>query len=179
MGGKSSRMHQCKAELMVNDETFYQKIAHSMEKFGKVYLSVASKENHYDDFPLIIDEIKDCGPIGGIYSALNQVAEDYVFFCPCDCPTFTEKYFKNMLDAFTDDLDGLILSDDSGLTPTIGIYSKKLLPALTKQIVSKNYRLRVALNECNVKTYYSDHLIENINTPTDYAKFINNIKNNL
>lgn len=178
MGGKSTRMGRDKAFLPYNGIPFWKKISEEMMKCGSTYLSIDSiKRAPETDCNLILDEYSSIGPIGGIYSGLLKVKEDLVFFAPCDMPVLTSKLIHAIIGQYKEDYDGLIVSGRNGkIYPTIGVYSKRLLPIIQDKIKKNDNRLMKLVNEQKFKVVPVDTLLPefelmNLNTWEDYLEF--------
>lgn len=171
-GGKSSRMGRPKGLLNYNGYTFIDHIIYNSAVFDIQYIS--ADDNAYSRFgrELIGDKVKDTGPLGAIYSALNRCEKEYVFFIPCDMPFVNEESIFQLFDKMDTGADAIIFSADGRMFPTVGIYKKNVLPQVKKQINSGNYRLMGLLNSVNtqyVEAKYPQQF-KNINTPQDYSK---------
>ncbi len=71
MGGQSTRMGTDKAFLKVEDQYYYQKVAHILAPFCQeiiLSLNKTQAQNHVFEYPCIIDSFENQGPIGGILS---------------------------------------------------------------------------------------------------------------
>lgn len=178
MGGKSSRMGRDKAYLLYDSKPFWKKITDEMKQCGETYLSLDSSERAPDTaYQIILDEYAEIGPMGGIYSALRKVKEDLIFFAPCDMPTVTSAIIISLLDQYEEEYDGVILSGREGkYYPTIGVYSKRLIPDLQERILHKNYRMMDVVKKYRFKvvpieTIHGEEIeLWNINTPDDYMR---------
>lgn len=176
-GGKSSRMNgNNKAFLKYKDKTFIENIISELDIFDKIYISVDSKEKYKDlNYELIEDEFQEIGPIGGIYSALKVVKEDYVFVIACDMPKIKKNLIEILINSIEPEDKCVVFKDDEGrVYPLGGIYSKKSLPIIKEMIDNKNYKLQnlvkkldgkvLSISECNL-----DHeLFINVNNPEEY-----------
>lgn len=178
MGGKSSRMGRDKAFLLYHGTHFWKKIADEMMKCGPTYLSLDSINRAPDtDCSLILDEYSSIGPIGGIYAGLLKVKEELVFVAPCDMPVITAELMHAIVGQYEDEYDGVILSGKDGRRyPTIGVYSKRLLPIIRDKIKNNDYRLMKLVNEQKFKVIPVETLIPefelmNLNTWEDYLEF--------
>lgn len=176
MGGQSTRMGQDKAYLDYCGVPFWKQIADEMQKCGETYLSVNSRNNSPNtSYSIIIDEYENIGPMGGICSGLNKIKESVAFFAPCDIPTIPVEFIQAVMDQYEENYDGVVVASKTGKCyPTIGVYPKKILKQLRKQIEEKDYRLMNLIQSCNVKVVSEQELavtsfeLMNINTPKDY-----------
>lgn len=180
MGGENKRMGgQHKAFLEIEGESFLTRIVNEMEQFAPVVVSVNDGEKFKDlGYPMVVDEMKGIGPMGGIYTALKVLESDYVFVTACDMPFMTAEFGKFMYEkmkSLNPQPVALILSDGDGkFSPLGGIYSKRLLPYIEEMIAEENYRLGKLLKIAGAfilpisETPFSENVMRNINTPEEY-----------
>ena len=91
-GGKSTRMHRDKALLELDGIPYIQRIANQLGDFRERILSGNSKElSQSIGFRHVPDLFPDCGPMSGIYSALQASTSDAVFFVACDVESIVLK----------------------------------------------------------------------------------------
>lgn len=189
MGGKNTRMNGfVKGLLNIEGVTFLEKIISNMEDFQNIYLSLNNKIS-YENIPsiqnmnitIVVDIYEEIGPIGGIYSALKQCKEEYLFVTACDMP-FIDKSFINYLKQYLkEDVDVVLCYDkENRIYPLGAIYSKKMLPMIEAMIKENNYKLAKLIyasnyiSVCIEDTPFSAEIFTNINTYEDYKKFIDN-----
>ncbi len=184
MGGQNKRMNgNHKAFLSFNDMSFLEVILKSLDGFSKVYLSVDDKNKFsHLPYPLIEDLYPQIGPMGGIASALTQIDSPYLFVTACDMPFITKDYVDYMIHTLTTlshEVDCLVLCDEDGFFYPLGaIYSKKMLPRLLDMINNGQYRLQQLIRQSQYyalpikDTPIKKEVLNNINTPEDYEKFV-------
>lgn len=177
-GGKSTRMNgNNKAFLRYKESTFIDNILETLKEFDKIYISVDNKEKYLNlGYELIEDEYKEIGPIGGIYSALKIIKEDYVFITACDMPKVSKELI-NILKCNLRKSDRYVIFKDENerLYPLGGIYSKECLPFVEEMIYSKNYKLTNLVKKLNGKiislndTDIDKEALDNINNLKEYS----------
>lgn len=125
---------------------FSESISEVLGCFGKVYLSV-EEEAPYKclKFPLVLDEMPESGPIGGIYSGLKNCKEDALFVVACDMPFVTVKGIKRLLEVYSHRPKITIAWAEDQEQPLLGIYPKSALPYIEKLIQDGDYNLMHAL----------------------------------
>ena len=78
-GGKSSRMnYKDKAFIKYKDKAFIDNIIASGEDFEEIII-ISNKVENYKNFKIFKDIYKECGPLGGIHSALLNAKYDKVY----------------------------------------------------------------------------------------------------
>lgn len=186
MGGKNSRMEgNIKGLLKINEITFLEQIISVLEDFPTIYLSVNKRFSteeikKYEEMGLsvIVDIYDDIGPIGGMYSALKNCKEDYLFITACDMP-FINKDLINVLQSnMKQNIDIALFSKNKLLYPLGAIYSKNVIPFMEKLISNKEYKLSKLIRNSKFvelpleDTNLSDNIFENINTLQEYDQLI-------
>lgn len=176
-GGKNSRMnYNTKAFLSIDDEKFIERIIRSVNEFDEVIIS-CNELDKYEEFidrcTLVEDEIKDIGPIGGIYSTLKRIKNDRAFIVAADMP-FISRYLVNSLIRIDFNGDVLLPVVDGKEQPLCAVYKKTCLDKIKFQIENKNYKLKSMLKDLNV-TYIlvnDERAMTNVNTPEEYRDII-------
>lgn len=183
-GGQNTRMGKNKALLRFNNETFLERIGAQLTALDEVLLSVNEK-NQYPQakWEEVVDAYSQIGPMGGIYSALLACKASRLLTVSCDMPFFTSGLAEYMGSFVSDEFDAfVVVTRENRVQPLCAIYSKSAVPVLKKQIDQKNYRLIDALALLRTKriplkhTVYADETVQNINTPTEYASLLRQLK---
>ena len=185
-GGRSRRMGRDKAALPWEGGTFLQAVAWQMEMFSEKYLSVSSEstygcgERSSDDlsgsWTILPDLIPDCGPIGGIYTALCVCRADLALVASCDIPAVKSSLFSLLLSQAGEDADLVYPVTSEGRKHlTCAVYRKSLAPVLEGQIRAGDYRLRILTELCRAKGVliedpFYQHMLTNVNTAAELEK---------
>jgi molybdopterin-guanine dinucleotide biosynthesis protein A len=174
-GGKSSRMGKDKGLC-----TFYGKpmVLHAVELLRQVCdnIIISSNNPDYSQFglPVVEDEIKNIGPLGGIYSGLKQTKSQDNFFLSCDMPMVTTdlvKYIVSEKEGFE-----IVIPMFNGLPePLCAYYNKQITDEMLEIIKSGEYKIQEIAKNFKVKflpidlhlPFYSDGLFTNINSQKD------------
>ncbi|MPQ47892.1 NTP transferase domain-containing protein [Marinifilum sp. N1E240] len=177
-GGKSSRMGTEKGLVAWNGKPL---IEYSLECIRGIcdQIVISSNKNCYNylNLPVINDEIKECGPIGGIYSCMKKIKADLYLVISCDVPNVPTQLFTDMIGDI-EDADLICPIDDSNRKqPLISVYSANCLSILTSELMDGNYKMMRLLDLLKVKLfqispnldYYNSKLLSNANSPDDVA----------
>lgn len=176
-GGKSSRMNgNNKAFLPYKEKDFLHTITDVLDQFDKIYISVDNKEKYkHIEYELIEDEYKEIGPIGGIYSTIKLMKNQYVFITACDMPKISKDIIRVLLNNVDKDDKCVVFEDDKGrIYPLAAIYSKDSLETVEKMIKDKDYKLKNLVHNLNGKIISLNHvdinkdMLDNINNPEQY-----------
>ena len=186
MGGKSSRMGQDKAQLLLGGQPFWKKIAQELSACGRLYLSVSQTcdEKALEGYPIIRDVVPDCGVMGGLYSAFQAIEEDLLFACACDMPFLNRRFVRWMLNRWEEEVqkgrqwDGIVVCGDDGKTyTTAALYHRRLQGKLEENVRKKRLRMHTFVREeANILLLPMEEVtsfsrcFQNINTPEDYRR---------
>ncbi len=175
-GGKNTRMNgQKKLFLTYKNKTFGELLLNALQSFPEIYLSVEDDAPYQSlGYPMIVDEISDIGPMGGIYSGLKHIDAQALFVVACDMPFLTKQVVERLINAYNDNPTVVLACDEKRVHPLLGIYPREILPVLEEQIRNKNYRLMDAISKVNYVTInipQDDLSATNINDVTEYQLF--------
>ena len=178
-GGKNVRMNgQNKAFLTTQTQTFIERLICELKDFDEIMISCANMEDYKNfNIKLVEDEIKDIGPLGGIYSCLKQARNDHLFICAVDMPGIKKELVEFLIQFISSDYDAYIIKTDTKVHTVCAIYRKTLLTAMENSINNKNYVILNPLDQGNVKyvdlkySCFPDDIVTNINTSSELAKY--------
>lgn len=174
-GGKNSRMNKkTKAFLKFEDKSFLELELNAIRMFDEIVISCNEKDLYRDlGYKLVEDEIKDIGPLGGIYTSLKETKYDEVLFIPSDMPFLDEEFIKKIYESKINK-DALIVRVNGNIEPLCSVYKKSSLEKIEKMIKEKNYKLKDLINNLSVE--YLDlkdtKKVRNINTLEEYENLL-------
>jgi len=99
-GGKSSRMGHDKAALLVGGEPLWQHQLATLRATQPAKLFISGKvDGPYagKGVEVIEDEFPDCGPLGGIATALRRCQSDHLLVLAVDMPAMTPDFLRKLL----------------------------------------------------------------------------------
>lgn len=138
-----------------------------------IIISSNNPEHGKYGYPVIHDEIKDCGPIGGIYSCLKKSETDLNFVISVDTP-FVPVEFLKFLTSQIENYDVVVPVHHSKKEPLIALYHKNCIPVIETQLALHQFKIQYLINLLN--TRFSDtnqwvkkvpFLFKNLNHPED------------
>ncbi len=181
-GGKSSRMGTDKGFLVLNGKAIVQHVIEQIQPaLDKVI--IVSDNPHYQKFGLEIigDLIKNIGPAGGIYSALNHASSNQIFIVSCDVPFINSAAVNFMIEA-SKQSQITLPQHENKIEPLFGIYSKQCLPQWKKNIQQGIIKLQSLVSQFDLlkvnvdnNTLFDKSFFSNINTKTDFENAIHEI----
>lgn len=138
-------------------------------------LAISGQNPEYNNFslPLVADTFQEIGPIAGIHSCLTHSATNWNLIVGVDLPFLNSDLITFLL-ASRDDFDCVIPQSPSGTEPLAGLYHKRILPEIEKQVQCGDFKLMNLLRKLNV--CFADcsglliefpRLFTNLNRPED------------
>lgn len=175
-GGKSSRMGTDKAFLEIGGKTLLHRAVEFCQPFcDEILVSSNNPEHKVGGFRLINDEIRDCGPMGGIYSCLKQSKNEWNFVLSVDA-VYVQKNFVNFLITGIQGFDVVVPIHSGKKEPLIALYHKKLVREFKLKLEAGNYKMHFLLEEVKTNFINSNHWLEtypklfyNLNFPEDFG----------
>jgi molybdenum cofactor guanylyltransferase len=174
-GGKSKRMGREKALLPYGDRTLVEIVAKTVRDVaGSVTLIGDPAKFGHLGLPVIPDEIASCGPASGLYTALRAADMDWSLIVACDMPGLLSGVLRSLLGAAeTTERSCVAASGTDGQPqPLCAVYHRRCLPALTRAIRDKRFRMRDFVKEIGaVWVPVENSALANVNTPSEWAEF--------
>ena len=178
-GGNSKRMGKDKACLLLDGQTFLDRIISQLDGMDDIYLSVGKADPYPGDSLIHIqDDYEDCGPMGGILKALRCCQHEVLFVTACDMP-FMDSQFAFYLAGFMgEDVDAVVPVDGDGRKHMLAaLYHKRIGSVVEAQLQSGERRVRRVLEKIRVRyVQVPNHDIEkklrNVNHPEEYKRLV-------
>jgi len=137
---------------------------------------VNGKDADYSHFNIdtVADIIPDCGPIGGLHTALHYASTPFVASLPADMPLLTKEVYQYLLQYLEDERPVIALSS-KGEEPLVSIWPKTSLPVFNELIEAGKFSLRIPIKKLDavlvslpdVLLGYTDDIFLNINYKED------------
>ncbi|MBN2891222.1 MAG: molybdenum cofactor guanylyltransferase [Bacteroidales bacterium] len=177
-GGKSKRMGKDKCLVKLGNKLLIQNTIDAFKPIVDTIIISSNREEHTQfGYKTFKDEFSDCGPIGGIYTALKNSQTEINIIAPCDMPFINYSLFKFLLEN-KKNFDAVIPVYKGKVEPLTGVYSNNILEIIKKQIKTGKFKILTLLESINTNfveinstlSFYSDKLFTNIN----YLEDLNN-----
>ena len=175
-GGKSRRMGQDKAGLVINDQALYTRSLQLLRRyFQKVIISGDRPDLSTQSIPSIPDMYPGSA-LGGIFTSLHTAETDWIFVTPCDMPHPDERILEMLLE-LRGCSDAVVPRGQQGYEPVFALYHKNCLPVFEaalqqgrKSIFSLYPQLNIHYLNCQDMPAGWEKSLMNINTPEDLIK---------
>lgn len=187
-GGKATRLGGInKALIEIEGETIISRIHRVLSPIccEVIIISNQSQVDYRIPANIYPDIIENCGPLGGIHSALHHSSNQTVLVVSCDMPFISANIANQLLDAYIKNqpkVDAIIPTLNGFNEPLLAVYSKQLFTKISEILSDrKGHRITDLLDSCNtikVDIEASPENIRsftNINTFDDYNTFTSSI----
>lgn len=177
-GGRSRRMGQCKAELIIGGEPLLAHTVRQLADFSELWLS-ANDPKLAEGLPvrLAADRYPGAGPLAGLEAVLSATACDALVCVPCDLPNLTADVPRLLAERFSPELDALVLADSTGrVHPLCGVFHRRTLPAIRRQLEHGERRVLDLLPHLRwacLSGEVPDRVLYNLNMPEDLLRLSN------
>ena len=137
-GGKSSRFGEPKSWAKFRGKRLIEYAVNLGTQLANEVFIVNGKSLDYSHLGIttIEDEITECGPIGGLYTALLKASTDKVIIMPVDMPYLNERIYCELL-KHSDKVRPVIARSHSGMEPLVSVWHKENISVI-KSFVNKN-----------------------------------------
>ncbi len=183
-GGLSTRMGEDKSRLIVEGRQLWERQALLLEAIGADAVVVSGPEEGPwagSRYRAVADDQEKVGPMGGIFSVMQELRPDRVLVLAVDMPQMEAGFLLRLLDRASECGVGVVPRVNGFWEPLAAVYSQGLMPLLREHIESSNFELQklvdegvrrglVAALECPEERARSCFL--NVNTLQDWQEYI-------
>jgi molybdopterin-guanine dinucleotide biosynthesis protein A len=178
-GGASRRMGTDKSQLLIERQTFTERIAETLLAVADsvTLVGFVSREAS-SSLPVVADIYPQWGALGGLHAALAACKRDWAIVVACDLPFVTAELFTFLAGRRLDHDAVVPIQQDRRPQPLAALYRvDPCLQRATELIEAAHRRpldLLEAVNTCWVQfdeltnLPQSEKFFVNINTPSDY-----------
>lgn len=172
-GGKSKRYGSPKAFAEKDGKYFYE-ISYQILAEICEHVIIVTREEFIERFPSNYDCITDvpsyrgCGPLAGIYSAMQHKRTEQYVVLPCDMPLLTYEVIANLLTFHTKDVT-LVVSEGYK-QPLVSIWNKRTKQTIEEALRNNEFKMTSVLDRLQVtyvdgrKLTDSPYVFMNVNT---------------
>lgn len=168
-----------KAKLVLGEMTFLERAVQACEGMHSICISV-DRADRYEGvtWPMVEDELKEFGPLEGIYQLVKASKAPYVLVIAMDMPFLNREFLEHLAGCVTGKEDCVVLMTEGKLQPLCSVYGKGILPVLEEMRRAGEHKVRHLYSR--VKARYVEanelgggiELLKNINTPEEYDEAV-------
>lgn len=168
-------MGQDKALLLYEGEPLAAHLARIVSQITQsTYLIGNPSYYSHLGYPVIPDAVTNCGPAGGIYTALLQNEAEWNVIVACDMPCITAELLRTLAQQTTQsDTDCIVPIGPYGAPePLCGIYHVRCRPVIERAIAEKRLRMRNLVHELRplLVPGIQPGCFANANSPADWSR---------
>jgi len=179
-GGASSRMGSDKSQLLLDDQTFVERIAVTLRMVTNSVSLVGSFNN--SELPTVADVYPKWGALGGLHAALSACRRDWAIVVACDLPLVTADLFQHLA-SLDNEYDAVVpIQPDGRPQPLAALYRVEPCRRVATELIEagrrrpldllKSVRTRWVEFDEIVNLPQAERFFVNINTPEDYYGII-------
>lgn len=180
-GGTSSRMGKDKAELLLEHQSFIQRIADTL--FAVINsVTVVGRSSTDPRLKTALDVYPSWGALGGLHAALQSCTSSWAFVIACDLPFVTSELVSCLADERSQYEAVVCIQPDGRPQPLCALYSVQPCLSVAAKLIDEGKRRPLDLLE-RVNTRWvpfseltelprSEKFFVNINTPEDYYEAV-------
>ena len=184
-GGASRRMGTDKSQLLIDRQTFIERIAKTLSNVTNSITSVAQSKNASLDastLPVVPDIYPQWGALGGVHGALTASTREWAIVVACDLPFVSSELFLHLAKLRLDHDAVVPVQMDNRPQPLAALYRIDPCRQRATELIEAGKRRPLDLLEA-VKTRWvvfeeirnldqAERFFVNINTPEDYHEAI-------
>jgi molybdopterin-guanine dinucleotide biosynthesis protein A len=172
-GGRSTHMGRDKALLPVEGTALVERTAERVRAAaGSVTLIGAPERYQHLGIPVMGDLIADCGPIGGLYTALKTTSAEWNLLVACDMPGLTVEFLRQLLGAAIE-RGRICLVPETGSEqhPLCAVYHRSAQDAVEFAILHKRLKMHDLTRLLKAASWpVSDpSALQNVNTSIEWS----------
>ena len=180
-GGASTRMGTDKSQLLIERQTFTDRIANTLRQVTDSVILVGRSAVD-SSLPSVPDVYPQWGALGGVHAALTACKRDWAIVVACDLPFVTSALFHHLASLRLDHDAVVPVQQDGRPQPLAALYRVDPCLQTTTELIETGHRRPLDLLE-TVQTRWvafaeirnldqAEQFFVNINTPEDYDEAI-------
>lgn len=181
-GGESRRMGTDKSQLILDGESFLERIAAKLATVTKNVVVVGKPAQPASRLQHLSDVYPKWGALGGVHTALASCAADWSLIVACDFPFVTAELFGRLA-SVREDFEAVAPIQRDGIPqPLCAFYQTGPCLKRAERLINSGERKPFALLQ-SVRTRWvpfaeiqdlpgAERFFENINTPEDYDRIV-------
>lgn len=177
-GGKSTRMGCDKAALVIGGQMLWKRQVDTLTATLPTELFIAGKCAPASGVEMIADRWENCGPLGGIASALARAKTPWLLVLAVDMPAMTSAFLSELVARAERTGRGTIPAIDEQWEPLAALYPVAALPLAASMIASGQFALRHFIEGAREVGFVDSlpvqdsALFANVNTQEDFRRIV-------
>jgi len=174
-GGQSRRLGRDKAVEPVGGQPLIRRVIESVSPISSEIVVVVADRARGEALPLAeghrvaLDIYPGKGSLGGIFSGLTAVQQEWGLVVACDMPFLNLELLRYMM-SLREDVDAVVPVLEGRPEPTHALYSRACLPYIEERLKADDLKIARFFDEVRVK-YVPEEAISRFDP--DYLSFFN------
>ena len=171
-GGKSRRMGTDKGLVLFKGIPMIRHILNLLDEL-QLATSIISSNPDYLQFgkPVYSDVIPDKGPLGGLYTAMENSKATLILLLACDMPSVNKEGIESLLKSAKSD-KVIAATNGKQISPLFGLYPRSIKEKVKKAILADNLKMQDFVMSqphilLDLKALKNSEILKNINTRED------------
>jgi molybdopterin-guanine dinucleotide biosynthesis protein A len=181
-GGESRRMGTDKSRLVLNGESFVERIAAELATVTSNVTVVGKETNSTPALQHVPDIFPKWGALGGVHAALASCEAEWCLIVACDFPFVTAELFARLA-SLREGFEAVAPIQNDGIPqPLCSLYQTECCLERAEELINSGERKPIALLQ-SVRTRWvpfaeiqdlpgAERYFDNINTPEDYVRIV-------
>ncbi len=150
-GGRSRRMGQDKASIVVDERAMIARVAAIAKGTGLPCIVVGRDEraNWQLDLPFVEDQHPGLGPMAGLHAALHATSTD-VLLLSCDLPTLAAGALTWLLENAAEASSGLAASRERP-EPLFAVYRRDIIDEVDRRITAEELSMQSLIRSTEMR----------------------------
>jgi molybdenum cofactor guanylyltransferase len=176
-GGASRRMGKDKSQLLIDNQSFAERIAETLLQVTDS-VTIVGRASNKSSLPSVADVYPQWGALGGLHAALNACTREWAIVTACDLPFVTKELFRFLAKMRMDHEAVVPVQEDNRPQPLAALYRVDPCRQRAAELIKAGRRRPLDLLEV-VRTRWvafaelrnldqAERFFVNINTPDDY-----------
>jgi molybdopterin-guanine dinucleotide biosynthesis protein A len=175
IGGKSRRFGRDKVIEPLGGVMLVERVVSVLKPLFSEIILIGHQRQKIAGYKTVPDIIPGCGPLGGIYTALETSKNPYCFIFAADMPNLNTGLIRYMA-GLKEKADIIIPKVPKGIEPLHAIYSNTAIPAIKDLLAKRKFKISNLVEQVNTEyigyTSIKDFgdpscIFSNINTVSD------------
>ncbi|MEK5365573.1 molybdenum cofactor guanylyltransferase [Bacillus sp. FSL R5-0654] len=177
-GGASRRFGEPKASYMYQGKSLYEHVKEQLLEGQTVIISHPSllpffKARGEQSVWLDDEEVRGCGPLAGIYTAMQKQEAEWYLVTACDMPFIRKETAKVLSSYCSEHTDAIIPLVQGRLQPLFALYHRRSLPFIRACLKENKFAVKDLLQKLQVRIVSEEELnvtsneFRNINKRSD------------
>lgn len=176
-GGRATRFGGlAKGSLLVDGLTIFDRQVAELSRIADEILVVGDATPR-PGIRGVADRVPDCGPLGGVHTALTESRGDATLVIACDMPYVTAELLAHLASLHLEG-DVVVPRTDRGYHPLCAVYTRACLDPIERRLATGRWKMTGLLTDVRVRVVTReemgafgdpDRLLANVNTPADYS----------